>query len=385
MTPLLTAPMAVAGVLAVNVFICEWLCRRTWLRHLGTALLVIVLTAVEANLGWIPTYGEDVLVYTATFSYLVPLSVFWLLLDVDLRRILDAGLPMIGLFLAGSIGVALGVIVGMWVVDGPEAFGDFYAPLGGMFVGTYTGGSVNFAAIATHYEVRDNALLFLGANAVDAAMTTVWMAACVLLPRLLRPLWPATRRGGAVGDHESLVEDERASPADLGLVFGLGLLAVWSADHIAGYLNARFDWSLPSILVTTTLALVAAQFGLGRRMRGARAMGLFTIYVFLAVIGALCDLKAVEELGQMAFDLTLFVAVILAIHGLVIYGTAALFRIDPETAAVASQAGVGGGSSALALAKSLGRSDLVVPGILAGSLGTALGTFLGFEVVRLLG
>jgi len=38
---------------------------------------------------------------------------------------------------------------------------------------------------------------------------------------------------------------------------------------------------------------------------------------------------------------------------------------------------VGGGSSALALARSLGRKDLVLPSILVGSLGTASGTFLG--------
>ena len=34
--------------------------------------------------------------------------------------------------------------------------------------------------------------------------------------------------------------------------------------------------------------------------------------------------------------------------------------------------------SALALARSIGRSDLVLPAVLLGSLGNALGTFLGF-------
>jgi uncharacterized membrane protein len=50
---------------------------------------------------------------------------------------------------------------------------------------------------------------------------------------------------------------------------------------------------------------------------------------------------------------------------------------------VVSQANVGGSTSALALAKSLGREDLLVPGILLGSLGNAVGTFLGFLAVRL--
>jgi uncharacterized membrane protein len=384
---LLEDPLAVAAVLALNVFVCEWLCARTWLRHLGTALLVIVLTAVQVNLGrgLIPTYGEEAVVYPATFAYLVPLSVFWLLLDVDLRRILAAGLPMLVLFLLGSAGVAAGVVLGMRVVNGPQAFGEFFAPLGGMLVGTYTGGSINLAAIATYYDVKSNAVLFAGANAVDAAMTTVWMAVCVVLPRLLARVWPTPRPGaGTVQVLEAPSERELTSPSDLALALGLGLLAVWASNLATAQLNAALGRQLPSILVLTTVALVAAQFGLGRRLRGARALGLCTVYVFLAVIGALCDLDSVHELGSMAVDLAILVSVVFVVHGVAIFGGAALFRLDPASAAVASQAGIGGGSTALALAKSLGRSDLVVPGILVGSLGTAFGTYLGFWVVDLL-
>jgi uncharacterized membrane protein len=52
---------------------------------------------------------------------------------------------------------------------------------------------------------------------------------------------------------------------------------------------------------------------------------------------------------------------------------------------VASQANVGGATSALALARSLGRSDLVLPAVLIGSLGNALGTFIAFWVVGQVG
>lgn len=389
-TALLEHPLAVAAVLALDVFVCEWLCARTWLRHLGTALLVIVVAAVQVNLGpgLIPTYGEEQVVYPATFAYLVPLSVFWLLLDVDLRRIVAAGLPMLALFLIGSFGVAAGVAVGLQVVNGAEAFGEFAGPLGGMFVGTYTGGSVNFAAVASAYKVQDHALLFAGANAVDAAMTTVWMAVCVALPRLLAPVWPRPRASAKTGRALALEpppEREPLGPSDLALTLALGLAAVWSSGRLAEWATAELGWSVPSILVLTTIALVAAQLGLGRRLRGARALGLFTIYVFLAVIGALCDLDAVEALGAMAGDLTLLVTVIFLVHGAAIFGGAALLRIDSATASVASQAGIGGGSSALALAKSLERPDLVVPGILVGSLGTALGTYAGLAVASWLG
>ena len=56
--------------------------------------------------------------------------------------------------------------------------------------------------------------------------------------------------------------------------------------------------------------------------------------------------------------------------------------IDGDMAAIASQANVGGSTSALALARSLGRTDLVLPAVLIGSLGNAVGNFFGFWVAR---
>jgi len=52
------APLCLLAVLGLTIALSEWLVRRTFLRHVGSALLVILLTAVWANLGWIPT-GRD--------------------------------------------------------------------------------------------------------------------------------------------------------------------------------------------------------------------------------------------------------------------------------------------------------------------------------------
>ena len=48
-------PLLVVAVLALNIALSEWLVRNSLFRHLGTALLVILITAVEANLGIIPS------------------------------------------------------------------------------------------------------------------------------------------------------------------------------------------------------------------------------------------------------------------------------------------------------------------------------------------
>jgi uncharacterized membrane protein len=130
----------------------------------------------------------------------------------------------------------------------------------------------------------------------------------------------------------------------------------------------------------TVIALVLAQLPVISRMRGPRLLGLLAVYLFLAVIGAFADVSRLGELGSLGVTLLLFATIIVAVHGVIIFAAAWLLRLDLSMAAVASQANIGGSTSALALARSLGREDLIVPGILMGSLGNAIGTFLGFFV-----
>ncbi len=109
-----------------------------------------------------------------------------------------------------------------------------------------------------------------------------------------------------------------------------------------------------------------------------RVTGWLAVMIFLAVIGSLCDVSALAQIGRLGGRLIVFVSVLVAVHGLVVFGLAGLLRVDWDMAAVASQANIGGSTSVLALARSLGRSDLVLPAILVGALGNGLGTYLGF-------
>jgi uncharacterized membrane protein len=374
----------ILAVLSFLIAATEWLVRRTVFKHFGTALLVILLTALVANVGLLPAGSTDenpVPVYDWIFGVVAPLSILWLLLKVNLRDVLRAGLPIIALFLIGSLGTVAGVLVGMWIVDGPETVGPLYHAIGGMFVGTYTGGSVNFNAVALTYDVMREGVLYTGSVVVDNIITTGWMIATLALPRLLAPVWKL-RSGGvpqARGEVSLGIEEdtETMHPMDLGLVLALGLGAVWISDRAAEAL-AGVGVTLPSIIILTALALVLAQIPAITRLRGARTLAMYAVYLFLAVIGAFCDLGALGEIGHLGVTLLIFATAIALVHGLVTFGAGRLLKIDLDITAVASQANIGGGTSALALARSLGREDLVLPGVLVGALGNALGTFLGF-------
>lgn len=380
---MITDTLYILTVLCLIVVLSEVLVRKTVLQHFGTALLVIVVTAIIANIGILPagsTEERPVVAYDGIFMYLAPISIFWLLLRVNLREILKVGLPMLILFIIAALGTTFGIVLGMWLVNGPKFIGNLFPAVGGMFVGTYTGGSVNFNAIALNYDVVRNGVLYGGSIVVDNIITTFWMIATLALPRVLAPLWKKvqTTQVENAAPLTGIEEDtESMHPIDLGMVLALGIGALFISNQVSAWLTS-LGYTIPSILIITLLSLLLAQLPIVKQLRGAQTLGIFSVYLFLAVIGAFCDVQALGKLGSLGFVLLGMTLIGVLMHGLITFGAARLMKLDLDVAAVVSQANVGGGTSALALARSLGRQDLVLPAVLLGSLGNAIGTFLGF-------
>ena len=141
-------PLYVLAALSLLIFISEWLCQNTFLRHLSTALMVIILGAIAANLRLVPTASNASPVYGAVFTYVAPAGIFFLLLGVRLKEMRKAGAPMLMAFAAGALGTMLGVWLALHVIDYQNVFGMHYKAIAGMMTGTYIGGSANFNAIA---------------------------------------------------------------------------------------------------------------------------------------------------------------------------------------------------------------------------------------------
>ncbi len=381
----MNAPIFIAGILFLNIVVSEWLVRKTFCRHFGTALLVIVVTAIVANLGLIPSSQQAPPLYSGIFNYIAPLSIFFLLLEVNLRNLKRAGPSMLLMFIIGAAGTMLGVLLGMWAIGGRAGLGEQFHAVAGMFTGTYTGGSVNFNALALHYGVNEDGNLYAGSVAVDNIMTTLWMIATILLPKALnrwrpRRITPPPTSEEKSDEAEGFGTDtEKFGPMALGLCLALGAFAMWISDAFAAWLASK-GLAVPSILILTTIGILLAQIPAIQKLRGKRALAMFSVYLFLAVIGAFCDFATLADIGSLGISLMLFAGILVLVHGSLTFGLGALLRRDWDLVAVASQANIGGSTSALALAKSLDRTDLTLPAILVGSLGNGLGTYLGFLV-----
>ena len=379
-----TNPIFILTILFLNVVIAEWLNGKKFFNHLGTGLLVIIITAIVANLGVIPASTPSTPVYENIFAYVAPISIFLMLLNINLNSLKKAGKPMLIMFLIGSFATMVGALIAMWAVSGKSAIGEFYYALGGMYTGTYIGGSINFNAVALHYGVSQQGGLFSAATVADNIITAIWVIATLTLPKILQKRFPR-RNSVKIEEEPNLDTNKFMSDVESVRPFDIAFLLLMSLSGIllSSWLNKQIP-QIPNILWLTTIALILAQIPLVNRLKGHKLLGLLGVYLFLAVIGAYCDVPALMKDGKLAIILMVFVTILVSIHGLITFGLGAILKQDWDIVAIASQANVGGSTSAMALSRSLNRSDLTLPGILVGALGNATGTYWGILIAELM-
>jgi uncharacterized membrane protein len=371
-------PVAVLLVLAAVVYLALWLEERfAACRALGAALVGILIGMVLSNSGVLPGTSPT---YQWLSSQGVSLAVALILINVDLRSLVDAGMSMLTAFGIGAASTAVGAITGTLLWSG--SVGTESWKLAGQFTGTYTGGGMNFAALGQAFDTSSD--LFSAAVAADVALTALWMAGCLMAPLLLsstssvRDAAPIERpKEEPSGVAQALNSSVRPiAIAELAALVTLAVGAVWLAGRLAVMAPA-----LPEILWLTTIVLLLAQVPGVKGLAGGALIGNYVLLLFLAANGAQSVLANIFRVGPAVFW---FAATTIVIHGIGIFGIGRLAGIDAATLAVASQANVGGPASAVALASARGYADRLLPGVAIGLLGYAVGNYTGFMVANLM-
>ena len=371
----MTNPVLVLFALAAVVLAALWLEAHTRaFRKIGAAATAILLALVLSNTGLIPGQSP---VYDFLLGQAVIAGIILILLNVSLDSIRQAGAPMLAAFALGAAGSAAGAVIMANVVHG--AIGADAWKLSGQFAATYIGGGMNFAAVGQQLDTRSD--LFTAGIAADVIVTAIWLVACLVVPEL----FARRERVGVPGhvptqdnpSHGGLAAQLQSSGVPLRLWDFAGLTSItlgimWLSEVLASLAPA-----IPKIIWLTTLVLAVAQLPVVRRLSGSVVIGNFLLLLFLASNGAKSVVANIVEVGPAIFW---FAAGTVAIHGAIIFGIGWLLRMNGDLLAIASQANVGGATTAMALAGARRRTDLILPGVAVGMLGNAVGNYTGIAI-----
>jgi uncharacterized membrane protein len=378
---MLTNSVAILCVLSFNIYLAFQLERIPQLKALSASLIVIILGALEVNFGLLPTSSSAPPLYDGIFAYVAPLLIVFLMLGIQLKSLKKAGFPMILNYLLGSLGVMVGVALGILAVNGRQSLGENFHVVGGMVTATYIGGSTNLNAVALTYNFAKEGTLYAAISAVDNIITALWLGACILIPKLMKKRFPTKRQNAATTENysEAITEESTINPSDLGILIALGCAILFTAEQLS-----LWQPSIHRIIWLSTLSLLLAQVPFVQKLRGSRTLGMFCSYLFLSVIGVFCDIQALLKDGQTALTLAIFITIVITVHAFFQFVVGYFLKQDWDIMGIASQANVGGATTALSVAKSLGREDLGLGGIMIGLLGNAIGTYLGVLMAEFL-
>ncbi|WP_188152480.1 DUF819 domain-containing protein [Teredinibacter waterburyi] len=365
-------------------------------------LLCYFLPALLANFHIIDTHNSKI--YFFASRYLLPAALVLLCLSIDLKAIINLGPKALILFLVGTTGVVIGGPIALlllaWLtpeaiqVQGVEQVWRGMTTLAGSWIG----GSANQTAMREIFHASND--IFTAMVAVDVLIANCWMAVLLVLAgksqRLDRNRGIDTKALDALVDRVEQLERSSSripATADLMLIgalaFGITGLAHFCADGLAPWFLANFPnsarFSLTSgffwLVVIATTGGVALSFTKARKLEGAGAskIGTVFIYILVAAIGTHMNLGALLD----APILFLLGAIWMAIHASLMLFACKLLKAPLFYMAVGSQANIGGAASAPVVAAAF-HPSLAPVGVLLAVLGYAVGTYAAWLCGQLL-
>lgn len=389
-------------VMCLGVFFSIWLEQKyQWASKISGAIIALIFAMILANFGIIPT--SCVLYDDIVWGVVVPMAIPMLLLQCNLKKIWTETGRMLVIFLIGAVGTTVGAFLAYFLLKGPFGSAEDLARVASMMTGSYIGGGVNFAAMASQYAAGDD--LTAAATVADNLLMAAYFFALIAFAsskffrsRFSHPLIDEVEAGvskeAAQTQAAAFWSRKDISLKDIALNVAYAVTIVFVSRIIANlfagfeitnavmnfvvrFLGSQYVW-------ITTLSVIVATFATEKveALHGSQEVGTYLIYLFLFVIGVPANIYTVLTKSPLLLVLT---AIMVCVNMLFCFIGAKLLKFNLEDAIIASNANIGGPTTAAGMAISQGWTALVGPAMLIGTLGYVIGNYMGTIVAIALG
>ena len=370
----------IVGIATLSIFLEN---RYRWAAKISGAIIGLVIAATLSNIGVIPV---DSPVYDQVWGVVVPLAIPMLLFQCDLKQIWKESGRLVIIFLISSVGTVLGAVIGYFILSQAIPVLNHIA---GMMVGSYIGGGVNFVAVSSAFDIPKE--LISAATVADNLLMVFYFLILLMIPTMgffKNHFKFAYTTESQEEEKSSYVKDTIVTVQDIAFVFSISVIIVTISFMLSDVIAKLGDNSIIQLisnkyLILTTLTvfcstIFAKQF---KKISGASEIGTFLIYLFFVVIGIPASISAIVEKSPL---LLVFCGIMVFVNMVVTFVGAKVFGFTVEEAILASNANIGGPTTAAAMAISKGWHRFVAPTMLVGTLGYIIGTYVGIFIGQLL-
>ena len=390
---------ALLTLLVVSVALAIWLEQRyAWASRVSGAIIALLIALAASNLSIIPT--SCVLYDEIIWGYAVPLGIPLLLLQCNMKKIWRETGRMMVIFLIGAAGTVAGAFLAYMLLHS-------YIPglegVAAMMTGSYIGGGVNFAALALEFDVGE---IKAAATVADNLLMALYFFALLLFAGMkffrahfthphIDAVLESGDTQGAKTQAAAYWSRKDISLKDIAMNFAYAAAVVYAAKLIAALIGGLIPDTgvVFHILHTffgseyvwiTTVSMAVATRGEKQvaKLSGAQEIGTYLIYLFLFVIGVPASISKILTETPL---LLAFTGIMVVVNMVFCFVGGKLLRFDLEDIILASNANIGGPTTAAGMAISQGWSALVGPVMLVGTFGYVIGTYLGILVGGILG